>query len=133
MKKWYIILAVLMVILLAISCGPSTPLPEITDDQKAQAVQAMKDEPGVIDAAIHQEGKDLSLAIMVEFDISEIRAKLLAEKFINMVMLYDPEESPVEGGKWEEGIFDYLVTVINPNEEVMDQGAKVSFADHITW
>lgn len=92
----------------------------------------MKDEPGVIDAAIHQEGKDLSLAIMVKFDTPEIRAKLLAEKFINMVMLYGPEGSSVRG-KWEEGIFDYLVTVINPDEKVVVQGAKVSFADHITW
>ena len=129
MKKRYIVFAILMVILLAISCGPGTPPPEITDDQKAQAVQAMKDEPGVIDAAIHQEGEDLSLAIMAEFDTPEVRAKLLAKKFINMVMLYGPEDQL----NWEEGIFDYLVTVIYPDEQVIVQGAKVSFADHITW
>jgi len=127
MKKWYIIFSVLMVILLAASCGPR--LPEITDEQKTQAVQVMKNEPGVIDATINQKGKELSLSITVEFDTPEIRAKLLAEKFITMMMYYGPESHL----KWEEGIFNYSVTIIDPNEQIIMQGDKVSESDHITW
>ena len=127
MKKWYIIFSVLMVILLVASCGPR--LPEITDEQKAQAVQVMKNEPGVIDATINQKGKELSLSITVEFDTSEVRAKLLAEKFIITVMYYGPEPYL----EWEEGIFDYLVTIIDPNEQIIMQADKVSESDHITW
>jgi len=129
MKKWHLIPCLLALMLLAISCGPSAPPPELTQEQKAQAIRVIMDEPGVIDAAISQKGKTLSLAIIVEYNTIEVRAKFLAEKFINMMMKYGPENE----FKWKEGIFDYLVTVCYPNQEIIVQGAKVSFADHITW
>ena len=127
MKKRCIIFLVLMVILLVASCGPR--LPEITDEQKTQAAQVMEDEPGVTGATINQKGRKLSLSITVESDTSEIRARLLAEKFITMMMYYGPESHL----KWEEGIFDYLVTIVDPNEQIIMQGEKTSEADHITW
>ena len=58
MKKRYIAFAILMVILLAISCGPSAPPPEITDEQKSLAIEGIKEYPEVRDADVFQEEKN---------------------------------------------------------------------------
>lgn len=131
MKKWYIVLAVLMVILLAISCGPSTPPPELTDEQKNLAIQGIKEYPEVRDAAVYQEGKELSLIVIVDYATSEARAKDLGDSFVRMVKTFGPEPAP--GKEIGEGMFDYKIGVAYPNEEIVAVGAKVSFADHITW
>jgi len=129
MKKWHLIPCLLALMLLVISCAPTAPPLQLTEQQKAEAAQVIMDESGVIDAAIIQEGENLSLAIVVEFDTPEIRAKFLAEKFINMVMKYGPENQ----FEWEKGIYDYLVTIVNPNEQIIVQGYKANHRDYITW
>ena len=131
MKKRYIAFAILMVILLAISCGPSAPPPQITEEQINLAVQGIKEYPDVQDAAVYQEGKKLSLVVIVDYGTSEERAKELGDNFVRMVKTFGPEPAPSK--EIGEGMFDYKIGVAYPNEEIVAIGAKVSFADHITW
>jgi len=131
MKRGCIAFAILMVILLAISCGPSAPPPQITEEQINLAVQGIKEYPDVQDAAVHQEGKELSLVVIVDYGTSEKGAKELGDNFVRMVKTFGPEPAPSK--EIGEGMFDYMIGVAYPNEEMVAIGAKVSFADHITW
>jgi len=131
MKKRCIVFAILMVILLAISCGPSAAPPQITEEQINLAIQGIKDHPGVRDAYAGQDGKELNLVVIVDYGTSKERAKELGDSFVRLVKTYGPE--PVPSKEIGEGIFDYLVGVYYPNKEMVVMGAKVSSADHITW
>jgi len=131
MKKWYIILTVLIIVLLVISCGPSAPPPELKDEQKNLAILSIKEYPEVRDAAVLQKGKELSLAVIVDYATSEARAREIGDSFVRLVKNFGPEPAPAkEIGK---GTFDYMIAVAYPNEKIVVQGAKVSSADHITW
>jgi hypothetical protein len=131
MKRGCIAFAILMVILLAISCGPSAPPPQITEEQINLAVQGIKEYPDVQDAAVCQEGEKLSLVVIVDYGTSEERAKELGDDFVRLVKTFGPEPAPSK--EIGEGMFDYIIGVAYPNEEIVATGAKVSFADHITW
>ncbi len=131
MKKWHLVIAVLSIVLLAISCGPTTPPPEISDDAKSMAIDGIMGYDRVRDAAILQDGRKLSLVIIVDYGTSEEYAKQLGDNFVRMVKAFGPEPAP--GKIIGEGMFDYLVGVYYPNEELVVMGAKVSFSDHITW
>ena len=66
MKKRYIVFAILMVILLAISCGPSAApaqIPKITEQQKGFAIDGIMEYSLVEDADVFQDGEDLTLVI----------------------------------------------------------------------
>lgn len=129
MKKWYLVPAVLTIMLLPISCG--APAPEVTEVQKSLAIQAIEDYPEVRDAAVAQEGSDLTLAIIVDYGTSEERAKELGDNFMRLVKTFSEDELPHK--KIGKGIYNYLVGVAYPNEELIVMGAKDSCSDHITW
>ena len=134
MNKWSALLIIPALMLLT-SCGTTTSdttlIPKLTEEQKSFAIQAIEDYPEVLDAAVVQEAKQLSLVIFVDYATSKERAKQLGDSFVRLVKTYGPEPAPskIVG----EGTFDYLVGVYYPNEELVVQGAKVSFSEHITW
>ena len=131
MKKWYLIPAVLAITLLVVSCAPTAPPPEISDDAKNMAISVIKDYPLVRDAAIIQDGRKLSLVIIVSYATSEEHAKELGDNFVRLVKTFSEDEPPKK--EIGEGIYDYLIGVYYPNEEEVALGAKVSFSPHITW
>lgn len=104
---------------------------EITEFDKTTAINQIKAYPEILDAAIEQDGKDLSLVLIVEYGTSEEYAKQLGDNFVRMVKTFGPEPAP--GKLIGEGMFNYLVGVYYPNGELVAMGAKVSFATHITW
>ena len=55
----------------------------------------------------------------------------MGENFLRMYKSLSDDDSPRRSiGK---GKYDYLVGVYYPNETTLVQGAKVSFADRISW
>ena len=131
MKNMYFPSFILALMLLLISCGPTAPPPEVTNEQKNLAIQGIKEYSEVLDAAVTQDGKKLSLVLIVNYATSEETAKQLGDNFVRMVKTFGPESAPSKIiGK---GMFDYLIGVYYPNEQLIVMGAKVDFADHITW
>lgn len=129
MKKWCLGFVVLAIMLPVISCGPSAP--PLTETQKSLAIETIKDYPRVRDAAVVQDGSDLTLAIIVDYATSEEYAKELGDNFVRLVKTFSEDESPHK--RIGKGIYNYLVGVYYPNEELVVMGAKSSTSDHITW
>ncbi len=85
----------------------------------------------VLDAAISQRERTLSLALVVEHGTSKERAKQLGENFVRSTKSLSKDASPNKSiGK---GMYDYLVSVHYPNGDEVVMGAKVSISDRIIW
>lgn len=88
--------------------------------------------PGVLDAAISQEGENISLVIVVGAATSEQYARQLGENFVRQFKSMSQDDSP--GKDVGTGMFNYTVQVVGmPGEKVIAQGAKVSFSNKISW
>ena len=88
-------------------------------------------EPEVLDAAVSRQGSEVSLVLIVRSSTNQARGKQLGENFLRMYKSLSDDDSP--GRSIGKGKYDYLVGVYYPNETTLVQGAKVSFADRITW
>ena len=119
MKRSVLVLIVVIGVLLLSACSTSAvtekPAPALTSEQKNVAIQVIKEYPEVRDAAISQEGKELSLVVVVDYSTSTTKAKNLGDNFVRLVKTYGPEKSP--GKEIGEGMFDYLIGVYYPNEK----------------
>jgi len=134
MKKIILIsisLILLVIMPLVFGCSQTIPPPELTQQQKTFAIQTIMDYPEVRDADIIQEGKVLSLAIIVGYATSEERARQLGDNFVRLVKTFGPDSSP--GKIIGQGTYDYLIAVATPDQRIIVQGAKVNSSDHITW
>ena len=88
MKRSVLVLIVVIGVLLLSACSTSAvtekPAPALTSEQKNVAIQVIKEYPEVRDAAISQEGKELSLVVVVDYSTSTTKAKNLGDNhFIN--------------------------------------------------
>ena len=102
------------------------------DEQVQQlALSVIKGYSEVVDAAISQDGRKLSLAIVVRSATSKARAKELGDNFVRSVKSFSPDAPPSKD--IGTGMYDYLVTVVYPDEAIVAQGAKASNSARITW
>ena len=131
MRRPFILLTLVIGMLLLGACGTEQPPPSLTSEQKNLAIQVIKEYPEVRDAAVGQDGKELSLVVIVDYATSIERVKNLGDNFVRLVKTYGPEPSP--GKEIGKGLFDYLIGVYYPNEKLAAMGAKASFSDHISW
>ena len=104
----------------------------LTNAAKELAMNSILGYSGVHDAAISQEGDDLSLVIIVGCAITVNDAKDLGENFVRLVKTFGPESAPT-GSEIGRGNFDYLVGVYCGNERKIVQGAKVKTSARINW
>ena len=87
--------------------------------------------PEVLDAAITQEGDDLSLVLMVGAATSEVHAKELGDSFVRMVKTFGPDYTPTHAiGR---GAYSYEITVARPDGSPIVQGAKARSSTRISW
>lgn len=106
-------------------------VPVLTEMQKSTAIDTIMGYDLVRDAAISQNGRDLSLAIIVNDAASEEYAKQLGDNFVRLVKTFGPEESPDK--EIGAGIYNYLIGIYTPTEKTIAQGAKARFATRISW
>ena len=116
---------------LLISCEPLPPPIEITDDVISTAISQITQYEGVVDTTIEQEGRDVSLVIVVDYETSEEYAKQLGNTLIRLIKKSSEDKIPLT--QIGPGIYNYYVSVIDPNKERIIFGAKVTTAWHITW
>jgi hypothetical protein len=120
----------------ALVCGctggdSSAEVYTLTDEEKQLAIYPIEQYTGVQDAAVNQDGKDLTLNLIVDYGTSKEYAEELGDNFVRLVKSFGPEESP--GKEIGPGIYDYTVYVHNPSGELVAVGAKVSGARSLTW
>ncbi|MDD3566087.1 MAG: hypothetical protein PHN90_10515 [Methanothrix sp.] len=126
------VLAVVCAAVLVCGCtGGDSEIPTLTAEEKELAIIPMEGYAGVQDADLGQDGKQLSLAIIVDYGTSEEYAKELGDSFVRLVKSFGPEERP--GKEIGPGIYDYLVGVYYPNGDLVAIGAKVAGARGLTW
>lgn len=117
---------------IVLGCGPGAPPPpQITEQEKSMAISAIMDDPAVKDAAVTQQGRTLSLALIVGEATSEPHAKKIGERFVRLVKTFSKDAAPER--QIGEGVYDYLVGVYYPGQIRVAMGAKVAIASAITW
>ena len=97
----------------------------------SKIVAAMKQTPGVLDAAISEQGNQVSLVLIVGPLTSESRGKELGDNFVRLFKSLSDDESP--GQSIGRGKYDYLIGVYYPNKDKLVQGAKSRASDRISW
>jgi outer membrane murein-binding lipoprotein Lpp len=123
--------AVLAVVLAAGCTSAPEKVSQLTVEQKELAISQIKHNTMVQDAAITQDGKHLSLAIIVEYATNEETAKDLGDSFLRLVKTFGPEDAPQK--EIGPGIYDYLVGVYYPDKTQVALGAKCSSCRKIAW
>ena len=109
----------------------SNKIPRINQKTKKMAANVIENYPLVIDTAIKQEGRDISLVIVVNGSISKQRAKELGDNFVRLIKTFSKDKVP--GEKIGDGIYNYLIGVYDPEENNIVLGTKVYTAEQITW
>ena len=94
-------------------------------------IASIEDYPRVREAAVGQDGKQLSLVIIVDYATDPDYAQELGDNFVRMTksLLRDGGV----GQRIGSGKYDYLIGVYYPNEQKVALGAKVRSADRISW
>ncbi len=120
----------------AISCGDETDQSsavntQISADLKAMIVAQVTGYPEALDAAITQQDEDISIVLVVAGWTSESKARELGDNAVRMTKSLSPDSSP--GESIGQGRYNYLVSVYDPGERLIAQGAKAKGADRITW
>ena len=129
--NWKTVSLALILLLPLAGCATESSAPTLAPNAKSMAIDGIKGYSGVRDAAINQDGKKLSLVIIVGYATSEDYSKEMGDNFVRMVKSFSQEPSP--GKEIGKGDYDYLVGVYYPDETLVVMGAKASSSDHITW
>lgn len=106
-------------------------IPQVPTEVIDLAIETIEGYPEVLDAAISQEGRQISLVLIVAYRINEDRGKQLGDNFVRIVKSLSHDDSP--GKDIGRGIYDYLVGVYYPNEQQLVIGAKVADAMNLSW
>ena len=106
---------------------PAVSIADISD----MAISAIEDYPRVRDAAISQDGKTLSLVIIIDYMTDPDYAKQLGDNFVRLTKSFLKDGVP--GKQIGRGRYDYLIGVYHPNEQEVALGAKANSADRISW
>lgn len=103
----------------------------LTADIKAVAVLTATQIPEVLDAALRQDGDDISLVLIVVPQTDKSTAMALGERFVRNVKALSKDTPP--GRTVGRGRYNYLIIVAYPSEKTVAQGAKSKTRDTISW
>ena len=95
------------------------------------AIQAIKQESLVRDAAIRRDGDTFNLVLVVNAGTNVEAAKRYGENFVRLFKTYSDDENP--GQDICTGKYHYIIGVYYPNEKEVAFGAKSSITPWITW
>ena len=116
-----------------VSSLPAPTRPSINYNYDAIVSEVIQQESEVLDAAVSRQGSQVSLVLIVRSSTNQARGKQLGEKFLRMYQSLSDSDDDSPMPSIGKGKYDYLVGVYYPNETTLVQGAKVSFADRISW
>jgi len=98
------------------------------------AVGGIELQAGVVGAAVAQKDNDVSLAIVVDYNIGKEQAKEIGDNFVRLLITFSKDYTNNSPGK-EIGVtkHHYLITVAYSKEKIVVQGAKASVGTYIRW
>jgi len=105
--------------------------PRVSGRQKSLAIRTIKDYSAVENATVFQEGRNLGLAVTVDYATPKESAMELGKIFVRLVQTLGPETVP--GVVMGKGMFNYVVSVYYPSGEMLVMGTKPRAGDHIIW
>ena len=108
----------------------ATPTVSIADIRNV-VISTIEGYPGVRDAAIDQDGNQISLVIIVDYATASGYAQELGDNFVRLAKTFLKDEAP--GKQIGMGKYDYLIGVYYTNEQKVALGAKARSADRISW
>ena len=109
---------------------PTLPPPTVKDIEEF-LIPNIKSQPDVMDAAVAQDGDDISLVLIIGFATNESRAKELGENFVRITKSLMNDGAP--GREIGKGKYNYLIGVYYPNEKTVALGAKAKTAGQLKW
>ena len=113
----------------------ATPRPSGPTRSNAQAqdlaIQSIKQNPLVLDAAISQRGNQFSLVLVVNRATNQRAARELGENFVRMFKGFSDDANP--GRDIGTGKYDYLIGVYFSDRTEIALGAKAASSSRITW
>jgi len=130
-KRGYFVSAVLGFMLVAIVWREIALPPRLSGRQKRLAIRTIKDYSAVENATVFQEGRNLDLAVIVDYALPKESAMELGKIFVRLVQTLGPETVP--GVVMGKGMFNYVISVYYPSGELLVMGTKPRIGDHITW
>lgn len=95
--------------------------PDIPKDTIDWCIWAIEEENQVIDAAIVQGGGTVSMAIIVQYDTTQIHAKFLGQKFVNLLADRYTDD------------YDYIIGIYFPDETLVVDGIRSSSSSTVRW
>ena len=120
---------------------PTTPIPGNFATRSARAptgaqaqnlaIQSIKQDTLVLDAAIAQQGNRFSLVLVVNRATNQFGARQLGERFVRMFKTFSDDTNP--GSQIGTGKYEYIIAVVYPDQTRVAVGAKASTAPGITW
>ena len=114
--------------------SPSTSATVVADAStryRLLAIETIKNLREVLDAAISKSGDSYSLVVIVESGTSASLARDLGRTFIRLIKLAGPDDNP--DNELGTGLFDYIISVVYPDESKVVQGEKLRGSIRITW
>jgi hypothetical protein len=139
MKFSNLIIVLSLFIISALACS-STP-PTVTNQQFEESFMAVaalhqipnSGFPEKIEGSGSQNGKDVTLNIIVPKDTKKKIAQSLGNRFILNVMKKSPDTNPSLKGSLKKGKLSYTVTITDTDGTVISKGTKDTDEESITW
>ena len=139
MKFFTISILLNLFITSTLSCS-STP-PTVTNqnfEESIQAISALYQIPNSgfpenMEASGSQNGKDVTLNIIVPKNTKERVAQALGDRFILHVKRKSPDDNPSQRGSLKKGKLSYTVTITDTDGTVISKGTKNANEENITW
>ncbi len=106
--------------------------PILGHKERSLAISDMRKKEAVVDAAINQEGDELSLLLIVSQGISVSQAEALGEEFLLALRsrIDDVKKPGVGSG---EGIYNYLLGVYTPDQKRIAFASQSQNETHLSW
>ena len=132
-----IVLSLFIITILACS---STP-PTVTDQNFEESIMAINalyqipnsGFPEKIESSGSQNGKDVTLNIIVPKGTKKNIAQSLGDRFILNVKKKSPDSPPSSRGNLRKGKLDYTVTITDTDGAVISKGIKTAKEETVNW
>ena len=139
MKFFTLLILLNLFIISALACS-STP-PTVTDQNFEESIMAISalyqipnsGFPDKIEASGSQNGKDVTLNIIVPKGTTKKVAQSLGNRFVLNVKKKSPDRDPSARGALREGKLDYTITITDTDGAVISKGIKAAKEDSINW
>ena len=95
------------------------------------AIQTIKQELLVRDAAMRRDGDTFNLVLVVNAATNEVEAKRLGDNFVRLLKGFSDDTNP--GQDIGTGKYHYIIGVYYPDQSEVAFGAKSSITPWITW